>query len=49
MDAAPEYRAELDRQIGATGAARVIATLATLLILGVASGELKDSPRESDC
>ena len=32
----------------ATGAARVIATLATLLILGVASGELKDSPRESD-
>lgn len=32
----------------ATGAARVIAALATLLVLGVASGEIADSPRESD-
>lgn len=32
----------------ATGAARVIAALTTLLILGVASGELSGSPRESD-
>ncbi|GAA1546069.1 NADH dehydrogenase subunit N [Brevibacterium sandarakinum] len=32
----------------ATGAGRVIAALATLLVLGVASGELAGSPRESD-
>lgn len=32
----------------ATGAARVIAALATVLVLGVASGELAGSPRESD-
>lgn len=32
----------------ATGAARVIAALATLLVLGVASGEIANSPRESD-
>lgn len=32
----------------ATGAARVIAVLATLLVLGVASGEIDGSPRESD-
>src|SRR5699024_1479171 len=32
----------------ATGGARRVARLATLPILGVASGELKDSPRESD-
>ncbi|MBD2761878.1 NADH-quinone oxidoreductase subunit N [Kocuria sp. cx-116] len=32
----------------ATGAARVITTLTTLLVLGVASGEIAGSPRESD-
>jgi len=32
----------------ATGAARIIAALTTLLVLGVASGELAGSPRESD-
>lgn len=32
----------------ATSAARVIAALATLLVLGVASGEIANSPRESD-
>ncbi|WP_227492567.1 MULTISPECIES: NADH-quinone oxidoreductase subunit N [Brevibacterium] len=32
----------------ATGVARVIVTLTTLLVLGVASGELAGSPRESD-
>ncbi|TFI41376.1 NADH-quinone oxidoreductase subunit N, partial [Micrococcus endophyticus] len=32
----------------ATGAARVIAALTTLLVLGVASGEIAGSPRESD-
>src|SRR5699024_3288051 len=32
----------------ATGAARIIAALTTMLVLGVASGELADSPRESD-
>jgi NADH-quinone oxidoreductase subunit N len=32
----------------ATGAARIIAALTTLLVLGVAAGELAGSPRESD-
>ncbi len=32
----------------ATGAARVIAVLTTLLVLGVAGGEIAGSPRESD-
>ncbi|MEW1982550.1 proton-conducting transporter membrane subunit [Citricoccus sp. NPDC079358] len=32
----------------ATGAARVIAAITTLLVLGVASGEIAGSPRESD-
>lgn len=32
----------------ATGTARIIAALATLLILGIAGGELRNSPRESD-
>lgn len=32
----------------ATGATRIIAALATLLILGIAGGELANSPRESD-
>ena len=32
----------------ATGAARMIAALTTLLVLGVAAGEIAGSPRESD-